>query len=585
MNRVYRAVRRRDGHMPRFAEKMRLRTGRRVSRHAILSFLLATLAAGASAQQAAVPKWGPHVDVEGTLGDTRDIGEANVLIPMMQDERTLLFADLRTRFDDDDNREGNVGIGMRRMFANGWNLGAYGYFDRRRSESGNYFSQVSPGVEALGSDWDFRANAYFPIGDKTREWGTGGGPSSASLVGGSVQVVTPGSTTWQERALKGFDAEAGWRVPFFDAASDRQLRIYLGGYRFSDDGMTVDGPRLRVELAMERLPILGNGAALFLDAGTQHDDARGTQDFISLRLRIPLGREGGHRQTLTLQERRMTDPVVRDVDIVTRRRVMASTPTMVETADATAGGRSLAVIDDASTSGAELNTALAAAGADSTVILSGNFNTATTVTLQPGQTLMGRGTLEVATPSGHTATLVTPGATIAGSLDTTGGNIAAVSMANDSTLSGMIVSSAYAGGVGSVYGVEIDGKSNVAITNSAISATGSTGTSIALRLLDGASNATITGNTLTAANTNSSGGAIGLQMVSGSTASVNGNVVRADTSGATRYAFYVGDSTPLSGSTGNTVLSGACAGYYSHGSIGYVDAGGASHTCDPSAPP
>ena len=70
-----------------------------------------------------------------------------------------------------------------------------------------------------------------------------------------------------------------------------QLRVYFGGYRFSDNVVTVAGPRARVEFEIAELPALWNGARLYLGAETQHDDARGSQSFVSIRLRIPLGSE------------------------------------------------------------------------------------------------------------------------------------------------------------------------------------------------------------------------------------------------------------------------------------------------------
>ena len=105
------------------------------------------------------------------------------------------------RIADHDDIEGNFGLGLRRMLEGGWNIGGYGYYDRRRSDSGNVFNQLTFGA-TLGPNWDFRANAYAPQGSKVRDLGstTVGGVSTASIVGTTVQVATSGSTRRRPRS-------------------------------------------------------------------------------------------------------------------------------------------------------------------------------------------------------------------------------------------------------------------------------------------------------------------------------------------------------------------------------------------------
>src|SRR6185503_20046214 len=135
---------------------------------------------------------------------------------------------------------------------------------------------------------------------------------------------------------RGFDAEAGWRVPLFDVDGPTQLRLYVGGYRFKDDVAKLSGPRLRAELTVAELPQLYRGAQLIAGAEVQDDNVRGGQAFFSVRLRIPLGGDKESPRTLNWQERRMTAPVMRDVDIVAL--VIARAP-VVETATATSDGQ------------------------------------------------------------------------------------------------------------------------------------------------------------------------------------------------------------------------------------------------------
>jgi hypothetical protein len=546
-----------------------------------IATILAMVSLSVSAQEPA-PKWGAHIDVEGTHGSKRNIGEADMFLPLMQDGKTLFFGSARLRVADHDNKEGSLGLGVRHMLESGWNIGGYGYYDRQRSESNNTFKQLTFGAEALGRDFDLRGNVYLPQGDHVRKLGTStaGGTSTASIVGTTVEVTTSGATTFmsEERALKGYDLEAGWRVPIWAAEADKQMRLYAGGYHFSDGGIRVSGPRVRAELAMHDLPGLWKGAQLMLGAEYQDDNARGKQGFVSVRLRFPLGSVSASESKLNWQERRMTAPVVRDVDVVTQARTVSTpSPATVETATATAGGQTLTVLDSATTAGAALPATVAAAGANSTVILSGTFNTTAVTAMQPGQTLMGAGTLTVQTASGRTATLTTPGASIA--MVQAGGTAAAIQMANDSAVRGMTVSatvsSVSCAGFpcgGFARGIQITGASNVVIENSTIAATGGNSNGNAFGVFaDTTSNVTIRNNAISAVNGNSSTMAVHVRnslnaLVVNNALTSESEAVRTDGSSATvasnsmnftgggpHFAATLVNATINPGSTGNVV--------------------------------
>ena len=524
-----------------------------MTRTAIALIALSTLAAGFARAEPA-PLWGPHIDVEAKPGSKRTLGEVDLFLPLSQDARTLVFGNLRARLDNQSSYEGNFGAGIRRMLDSGWNLGAYGYWDHRRSGNGNFFDQATAGVEALGRDWDLRANGYLPMG--TRAY-TLGSDSTAAISGASVQVTT---TTREERAIKGFDAEVGWRTPLFDSEAARQLRLYVGGYRFADAGVKVEGPRLRAELALQELPWLGKGAGLFLGAEMQDDNARGGQSFLSVRLRIPLGKENASARSLTAQERRMTAPVMRDVDIVTQNRVAS---TLLETATQTASGQSITVLDSGTTATtAALNTALTNAGAN-TVILSGTFNTNAKIDMAAGQTLIGGGTLSVRAPSGRTVALSLPGATIAAATNSTQ---TALGMANNATLIGMTVTNDYSAGTSSA--VTAQTRTGVTIRDSTLTATGTNG-AYALDALT-TTNAVIAGNTITA--NPSAGGAKGIRTESANNITIADNTIATTVTPGTKYAITGNQWTLFAGgSTGNVAVGGTCifVGGAPAGSVGF----------------
>lgn len=516
---------------------------------------------------AVTAKWGPFLDVEGMVGTQRSIGELDLFVPLGQNEQTLLFSDFRFKADNQNSLEGNLGLGARHMLPGGWNLGGYGYFDRRQTPNYNYFSQLTFGAEMLGTNFDFRANTYWPIGQTSASMGTTGGPTTAAVSGSTLLVTTPQTTTSTEYALSGFDAEAGVRVPIFDMTGPYDLRFYAGGYRFSD-GVTqvIAGPRLRLEFTNYRIPELWGGTRLMTGVEYQYDDVRGSQAFASLRLRVPLQAEA-RRGSLNYQERRMTDPIVRDVDIVSQvQRIV--TPSITEAATATATGQTITGISSANTTGANLPGAVTAAGANSFVVLQGTFNTANNnVQTQQGQTLMGAGQVAVRTASGRTVTASMPGATIAATNAT--GNGGAVTLQAGSSLIGMTVTNAFSGGSGGSAVRMADGAGNLTIRNNTLIVTQS-GANAALGLSGGTgqSNTLISGNTITVTGSGAATTmtALFLNGAGGSAFTVTGNTLSA-TGGTTSNMVNLNSATIVTGSTGNVRGSGACAGAATSGSI------------------
>lgn len=513
------------------------------------------------------PLWAPHVDFELKPGSKRHLGEADLFMPLAQDGTTLLFGNIRARLDNRNDREGNFGLGVRRMLGGGWNVGGYGFFDRRRTENGSTFKQLTLGGELLGPDWDFRGNAYLPQGNRVKQVGaaaTAGGLSTAALVGTSVLVTTTAGTTTiqEERALKGFDAEVGWRAPLFDLEGQRQLRLYLGAYRFSDSTMSVYGPRARAELQVADLNGFWRGGQVTLGAEWQHDKPRGSQAFVSVRVRLPLGGSGaGAPPVLNFQQRRMTEHVMRDVDIVSQGRTntVVTSPEVVERTNAFAAGQNFVVLNSANTNGAALKTALLAAGANSTVVLVGSFATTSTMELQAGQTVMGAGTLTVRTASGRTASVNTGMATVTGTLgNPQGGGVNPLfTLRDNATLMGMTVNAIAGAGTDDVTAVQLWSNGSKVLNNVLTgSNNGVMGSARAMAVTAG-SNQVISGNTMTATALN--GGTTTLFMQSPQNALVSGNTFSAFASTpAFTSAIRVHSTTLLAESTGNAIVTGLC---------------------------
>ncbi|WP_288349771.1 inverse autotransporter beta domain-containing protein [uncultured Thalassospira sp.] len=442
---------------------------------------IASSVAHADASQTA-DKWGGHIDLEGKAGTDRNLGESDLFIPLWQDDDTLTFTSIRARVDDNNSHEGNFGLGIRQMLDTGWNIGGYGYFDRRHSPYGNKFNQLTFGAEALSLDWDFRANVYIPIGTK-------------QYMEDSLSTVDVSGTTLmyrqgEERALSGFDGEIGWRIPLFEDDAGQQLRAYAGGYRFTENNVdTVQGPRGRLDLTFDEVPFLWEGSRFSLGAEIQHDSPRGTQGFASFRLRIPLqGFGGAPKPRLTAMERRMTDPIIRDIDVVSQAGQFSDASEITQTAD----GETITLLNSDSTSAADFSTAIANAGTNSTVILSGAYTSINSMTtVQDGQTIIGGGTLAIKTPTGRSVTVAIPDASISGEGDNgSGGPNRFFEMADNSSLIGVTASINRAG---STVIAHIDGKQNVTIRDNTLTSTVSASTASAF-LIKNSHNITIDSN-------------------------------------------------------------------------------------------
>ncbi|MDH6233270.1 parallel beta-helix repeat protein [Mesorhizobium soli] len=495
-------------------------------------------------------RWGAWFEGGAQVSKNRSLGQADLFAPLYQNSDTLLFADLRGMFDDRDAVEGNFGLGLRQMLPSGWNLGAYGYYDVRRSSLDNTFHQNTLGVEALSEYLDFRANAYLPLGNHEKRMRAGSWSSVTStgpeavLMGTSLGIQTQTITTLGtsfliERAMAGFDAEVGVRLPVFPDDLKLDLRAFGGGYHFQAAGMeSISGPRARLELMARDFAGLP-GVKLTGDLTWQNDMVRGDQLIAAVRLRVPFNASVTRDRPLTYMEERMLDRVVRDVDVVsnTGNETTSKSVTVTTTEDAinTWNGEtvtSLVQVDATTQDHAALQAALDSVGADGIVLLNGNIGAPGGITLNDKQTLLGGGTvlkLKGAT-SGAEVDFTAPGASggISGAAGT------AVTMATDSSLRGLsvenissnansfavvgasgaglhdvtIVSAANGVKVNNITNFTLQGGSITAAQGSAVNIAGSTGLSIsgATIVQNGASgmgivadnaSGTIYGNTIT----------------------------------------------------------------------------------------
>ena len=266
-------------------------------------------------------KWKGYLEFLGKPGTARSLGQPDLFLPLLQDPNDMTFLNIRgqLQFDNTDNNETNIGLGHRHMFEE-WILGGHGYYDRRNTQYGSHINQFTGGLEAMSVDWAFRLNGYLPENQTTTF--TGDANVSVITPGDQIKVQVDGIV--QEKALPGLDGEVGYLLPIpwnaYTAVFD-ETRVYAGGYHFfgEDQFDSVTGPRGRLELRSYDLPGLGPGSRFMMGVEAQWDEPRGSQAFGLFSLRIPFDvfADKSQRKALKGLDRRMLQPVIRDVDVVT----------------------------------------------------------------------------------------------------------------------------------------------------------------------------------------------------------------------------------------------------------------------------
>jgi hypothetical protein len=258
----------------------------------------------------AADKLSPRAEVNVRAGTERSILMTEFWAPLAQQSDRVLYGDLRLMGDDGDNREGNLGFGYRQISKKTNSvLGANAWIDRRRTENGNNFHQITLGVESLGETVDIRANGYIQLNGSKTTITPNIGSTTPYLAGSGIFFDTNGSIV--EEPQHGFDAEIGYRLPILQKYIDN-TRVYAGGYHFFGD--TTDnttGYRLRAEAQVNSIFSVG--------ARFQHDNPRGSQGFLEATLRFPF------KSKKLFQEQglksRLDESPERDIDIVTGAKV------------------------------------------------------------------------------------------------------------------------------------------------------------------------------------------------------------------------------------------------------------------------
>lgn len=260
-------------------------------------------------------KWQAHVDMNLRGGKDRNIGRIDFMIPVLQDNTSMLFTDIRGMGDSHDVIEGNFGLGFRKIFNNRFILGTYAFYDRKLSESDIFFNQAVLGAEFLAEDFDLRANHYFNDG-KTNYFADDPTSYTVQLTGNIVKLTSQGSRVYEERILGGQDVEIGMRnilLPW-----EYEGRLYMGYFHFKENlHPRVEGLRLRYEQKIRDW--------LFVEYETQEDQVRKHTSYGGVRLRYTFNKPK-KKKPLSRIEQRMTTKIYRDIDAIRNARDMGEAP-------------------------------------------------------------------------------------------------------------------------------------------------------------------------------------------------------------------------------------------------------------------
>jgi chemotaxis signal transduction protein len=177
-------------------------------------------------------------------------------VPLFQNPGTsLTFLEGRLLLDNSAHLGGNVLLGHR-VYNPDKNriLGGYLAYDNRNTGNST-FNQLGLGLESLGGVWDFRANAYIPLGESRRlvsesSFDTGLQAAGNPFFQGNYLITQAIRESQQirnyESALGGIDVEAGAKIAKLGSSGD--LRGYGGLYYYAGKGAdSAVGWRLRLE--------------------------------------------------------------------------------------------------------------------------------------------------------------------------------------------------------------------------------------------------------------------------------------------------------------------------------------------------
>ncbi len=275
------------------------------------------------------PEWPAQIRPGTTLGSGRTLSFIDILVPVVGRKEYLLFISPKVILGSNDTNEENIGCGYRQLlFDDKCILGANFYYDSLRSKNNFRHHQLGFGTETLTKWIDFRANFYFPISGKKHL------RDDVSYSFGQRSVIA-WTTSHYEEPLRGFDYEGGLLIPYLSDVIE--TRAYMGGYHYhSGLGNNINGIKTRIEARP--------APAFTIEAQIKHDNVFHTDVYVGGYVSVPFNIGNifqkknpfeGWKEAIQFAKgprklrKRMTDMVIRDIDVVSDEGTSAPTESKV----------------------------------------------------------------------------------------------------------------------------------------------------------------------------------------------------------------------------------------------------------------
>lgn len=250
----------------------------------------------ATGDRKATGKWLPKEPTKNQIGSNKaikiylpyvQVGGTHISIdlfaPIWQAPASLVFTDIKAYDCLRQPFGGEFYLGYRHLLPETQKLyGVYVSFDRKRTEFGNYFNQITLGAEYWIRKLFIGGNIYKTIG----------------------KTVKPADKGYLEKSMSGVDAEIGYE--FVEG-----LTGYIGWYCFgAKEVNTIAGPRARLVYDWS----LNNGNRILeifdkvgFEIGVHRDKPKGTVWYSSVNVRI--GWLFEKKNVLSGVSRHMVDPI------------------------------------------------------------------------------------------------------------------------------------------------------------------------------------------------------------------------------------------------------------------------------------
>jgi Inverse autotransporter, beta-domain/Right handed beta helix region len=276
-----------------------------------------TQAPGVSENSAVMvlPRFGADFTTGAGVGYERSFTGIEGFVPLLQKPgENLTFFQGKLLIDNNSNFGGNLVLGHRFYSPEDKLIvGGYIAYDLRDTDR-NDFRQIGTGFEALSDFWDFRANAYIPVGNTRKLVQENSiesfSPFSEPFFQGNFLAQNRTRTTQINRsfqaAMMGFDVEGGVKIAQIGTTGD--VRGYGGIYYYNGSSSSdIFGWRTRLEARPNDNFRLG--------LSLSHDETFGTNFIVSVGTSFPGTRPRGVKKEESALAR-LSESVFRQANIV-----------------------------------------------------------------------------------------------------------------------------------------------------------------------------------------------------------------------------------------------------------------------------